>query len=59
MKPNERNGKILEVAKIGIKGLRKELTEEEKLRMAQLLKQLDMTFDKALEVAEELLLHRR
>ena len=59
MKPNERNGKILEVAKIGIKQLRKELTEEEKLRMAQLLKQLDMTFDKALEVAEELLLHRR
>ncbi len=59
MKLNERNGKILEVAKLGIKQLKMELTEEEKLRKTLLLKELDMTFESVLEEAEKLLLKGR
>lgn len=59
MKLNERNDKILEVAKLGIKQLKMELTEEEKLRKTLLLKELDMTFESVLEEAEKLLLKGR
>ncbi len=59
MKLNESNGKILEVAKLGIKQLKMELTEEEKLRKTLLLKELDMTFESVLEEAEKLLLKGR
>lgn len=59
MKLNERNGKILEVAKLGIKQLKMELIEEEKLRKTLLLKELDMTFESVLEEAEKLLLKGR
>lgn len=59
MKLNERNGKVLEVAKLGIKQLKMELTEEEKLRKTLLLKELDMTFESVLEEAEKLLLKGR